>query len=237
MVIESKRGISHIEFIFSLLIFLAFIGVALFFFAPRGTTNVVENTLDYTYDAVLNKGSVEIHEYGVKLDQDALSSNNVDIVSVSIDDFQGNVRVEDLNGNVLDSRREGDMVYIAHGGNDFVYLMISEEFIERSLTGSGVVSEDYYEVSSLISGKVLSVKKINDLEDSYESDYDSLKKDIRLPAIIDFGFLLDFKDFNDGDVSADREDRKEEVFSKTGRLEILKEGGDREFGTLTVRVW
>jgi hypothetical protein len=234
MAIKSKRGVSHIEFIFSLLIFLGFMGTALFFFSPTGDTNVVGETLDYSFDRVLKEVETDVHTYGVKLDLDVLNGQGQNVVPIQIDNFLGNVRVEDVNGNVLESGRKGYLVYFKHDNKAFVYVKISEDFENRGLSSMEIPNTNGYEISSSISEKVISVKRVKTLKERYNSNYDSLKEEFRLPGIINFGFSLDS---DSEQIEADREGAKEEVFSKMERLETLKEDGSREFGSLLVKVW
>ena len=73
--IKVKKGISHIEIILAFVLFIGFVGFALFFFRPTDTSRLVDTSLIYTFDEIEKKAGVEVGEYVVKISDDIPEEN------------------------------------------------------------------------------------------------------------------------------------------------------------------
>jgi hypothetical protein len=230
-----KKGASHIEMILSLVIFVTAVTFALIFFSPVNNTRFSDTTIVYTFDEIEKFSAVEVKIYNVILDNSGgqlTSNDNAEVIIKGVDSSWG-VRVVDSNGVTLTSGRNGDSVYFSKvwpNTKESVSLMFSEEFVSGALsTGkTGAVLVGTHSVK-----KVLSEKKLGELKNEYESDYENLKgqSEFNLPNRIDFGFSL-------GSISAQREIPEGlEVFSEEKRVEVLGTDGKVRFETLRVEIW
>ena len=175
--VKNRKGTSHVEIILSVVIFLAFVGIALYFFSPKNTDRVIGTTQEYAFREIEKQASVVLETYGVNL-------NQIGPIGVGIDEIGGGgVRVENSAENVLSSGRTGEIVCINGGGNEFVYIYVSEDF---SSSGCGLSNGDYTLASSN-SRKVVSEKKLKLLQSKYNSDYSGLKEEFNLPGRVEFG--------------------------------------------------
>ena len=231
--INNKRGVSHVEIIISVVLFLGFVGLALFFFSPGDTDRLVDTTLIYAFDEVISNTSIDVESYSVILD----CSGGCNGAGIKIPGIDDNLEVSaiDENGVNLLSRREGDWVYVQNGGKDFFTIKYGEDFEENS--GVGQVSDSVYTLGASDSKKIISKKMMLALTESYDADYRSLKKDgFNLPDRIDFEFELTGL----GNPIKPNEIEKisgAEVFGKTERVEVIDEFGKTSFGELTISVW
>tara|TARA_Y100000310_G_C20663079_1_gene805892 strand:+ start:608 stop:1321 length:714 start_codon:yes stop_codon:yes gene_type:complete len=234
----SKKGAAHVEIILSIVLFLVFVGAAWVIFGPVDSDqSIIENILDRSFDEVERRAQTEILTYSVKLNRDDIVG---DVITIDLGRNFGNKqsRVEDVNGMKLSSEAiGGDLgkVNVAFGSSNFIYIMLSEDFPEGNVA-LGDPTVENYELSSYNSKKLLSVDGVEGLISSYESDYEGLKSQLRIPSQVDFSFGIVF---SDGERSETAEEIPEdvEVFSKIKRQEILRAEGEREFVEFGVKIW
>ena len=231
----NKRGVSHIEIVISVVLFLAFVGLALFFFSPGDTDRLVDTTLIYAFDEVISRASEDIESYSVILE---CSSGCEDVVGISITGVDPLLKVSAVNGegvNLPAERTSVDLVSVQRDGNTFFSIMFGENFLINS-GGSGA-DLPVYTLGASDSKKIISKEKIEELVVEYNTNYLSLKKDeFNLPDRIDFEFELDVFGLNIKPTEREKFSGGE-VFGKTERVEVINENGETSFGDLTIRVW
>ncbi len=238
----NTRGAGHIEFILSVVLFLGVVGFALFFFAPSGGNRTIESSLTYSFDEIIKDTEVEVDSYSVKINDNLVTSDSIVVEIKGIDDGK-KVRVESCGGDVLPSKRAGDIVYFDWkgglcDGKYFDIIKFSESFVE-STAPSDIPTLDlsYYEISSSSSSKIVSESELGRLEDDYEANYGSVKDGFNL-AGVDFSFSLSFIG-DDGPMIEPKATIPEglEVFSQSKRIEVLRREGKLEVADLVVKVW
>jgi hypothetical protein len=233
-----RRGAGHIEIILAFVLFVAFVGIALYFFSPTNTSRLVDTALIYTFDEVEDNATMEIDVVGVKMN---VLDPVIAVVILDID-TEKKVRVEDGDGNILSSGREGNKVTINRGDADFVFVMFAEDFMDMGEPGVNHES-NYYEIASTDTREVFSEKRFMALRENYlESDatYRSIKEEFNLPDRVDFGadLLLTESDGTVTTISLDKaKPERFEVFSDSKRIEVLRESGELSFGELRVKIW
>jgi hypothetical protein len=75
-----------------------------------------------------------------------------------------------------------------------------------------------------------------ELKNDYNSNYLGLKEKFNLPNRVNFGFSLIFDD-NSKIEGLRNVPRNTEVYSASGRVEVLRKDGKIEFANLVVRIW
>ena len=100
---------------------------------------------------------------------------------------------------------------------------------------TALFSEENYTIASTINKKVLSERKILELNESYYREYNGLREMLSLPGSVDFDFALLLR--NNEIVGERKLPQGQEVFSSFKREEVLLQNGEREFADLIVRVW
>ena len=234
-----KRGAGHVEMILAFVLFVGFVGFALFFFRPTNTDRLVDTTLTYAFSEIEKNTSTEMDVFGVKRSEGSPDKIIIRVETSEISDVK-NVRAEDVDGNVLPSERNGINVELHWEGEEFAFLKFNEDFDEGNIPkrrGGGplVHDESYYEIISSNSREVFSEKRFLGLKDSYEQDYYDVKKKFNLPNRVNWGAVLVL---SDNVIRMEREIPEGlDVFANSKRLEILRSDGTLEFGELSVKIW
>jgi|SRR3989344_3604717 len=230
-----KKGASHIEVILAFVLFIVSLSVLFYFFNPVNNTDVANSALDYLFREIVQENSVQLDIYSIKINS---SLGMPDVITLEINNIpmEENVSAETYDGIRLNSEREGNFVYLEHKNKEFIYLKFSEEF-DNSWKASQASNLDYsyYQLGLLNSRKILSGKRIVDLNYSYYQNYNSLKEILGVPSGVDFAFSLDF-----GDKKIEAQNLVPnglQVYSKTEKLEVGMDSGDIGFADLSVRVW
>ena len=108
-----KRGLSHIEVLFSFLIFVGFVMLALYFFSPFRSGRLVDTSLDYAMREVKKNVFVEVESFSYKLDVKELFDNGEAIGRIQIEDVDSlkKVAVKNRDEMEISAERNGDNVY------------------------------------------------------------------------------------------------------------------------------
>ena len=232
-----KRGSSHIEFVTAFVLFIGFLLFVLFFFKPGQRTSIGDSTLKYTLNEIAKNATITVELYSVKIEPGA--GGIPDTVAI---DFPGiesekKVRAEDLDGNRLPAKREGNTAKFDTNGKDRIKLVFSEDLEEfGTLTDASVVDDPaLYTLAIADERKVLSEKRLLELNASYGSDYANLKKNLNLPESVNFRFIASLSDSlivqNAG------YEKGGEVYADKVRKETLRTDGKIEYGELVVEIW
>lgn len=239
----NKRGISHVEVLLSFLVFMGFVIFALYFFSPLQSSRLVDSSLSYAFREVKQNAVSEIEVYSVLIPSEVKNEIGKSIKAIVGDAANPSdnekVRVEHKNGAVNAKEENGEVIFeiandFFNSDNGFAEIKFGEDFDEPELPSDQLVSENADVISSNVL-KLVSEKKIRDLESVYENDYVGLKNRFNLPSRINFGFKLEFE--ND-EVEADKNKPEGvEVFVKSERVEVLRIDGNTEFADLIVKIW
>ena len=233
-----KRGASHIEVILAVILFIGFVGAALYFFSPANSNRIVDSSLSYVFSEVKKNTRVDLDTYSVKLSQ----GNYAQIISLTINNINdmGNKkgeRVENKDYQKLESGKDGNTIHIKKEDNDFFYVMISEDFEGGNLNSGSPLPSEAYKKGISSSRKVISEKRARNLKSLYDDPekYQKLKEEFNIPRRVDFSFELEF--YNEESIEPEEEKAAGEVFSKDENVEVLRENGKTEFAILRVKVW
>lgn len=236
--IMEKRGLSHLEFVLSFVIFVGFIVFAFIFFNPLQTSRTLTSTMDYAWLEVSEEGKARVDTYSIYINPIASPIIELEIPGLLTTD---NSAVEDVNGNILPSfsytspggnRR----VAIQRNGNDFFRVKFSPEISNGpTMSGTLLTYEVQYRVSSSKSEELFIEDLLLELNNTYFSDYSGLKQDLNLPNRIDFGFVVSFADSEI--VSLNEIPENAEILSRSDKVEIIRSSGKREYGEVRVLVW
>ena len=230
-----KRGASHIEIVLAFVLFVAFVGFALYFFSPTDTKRLVDTTLIYAFDEIEKNTSVEVDFYNVKINENTPPTPNE--VRIDLGNINANKQpyAKDIDGNKISSDKDDRYVDIDRNGKDFIYIILSE-VIAPDVGIIGIHDTNYYTIASSDTRDIISERRFRELNNVYYVDYLKLKKEeFNLPARVNFGAELKF---SDGLISMDRPAPEGlDVFTESRRVEVLRENGKIEFGELRVSVW
>lgn len=232
-----KKGLSHIEFVVSFIIFIGFIVFSFAFFNPLSSQRTLKSTLDYAWIEVSQQGKEDVETYSVSIVSPIAPLE----LKIKINDvpLEYNASVEDIKGVPIPTYRDSaGIVYFTRNTIDDTFFRIK---YSRSLEDNGPVLSGaldlspHHAISSSDVKKLYSEKLFLDLNQSYYSDYSALKQDLNLPNRMDFGFIVSFQDSEIRAVNQIPDGV--EVLSKNDRAETIRSSGKREYVEVTVLVW
>src|SRR3989338_1265326 len=231
----NKRGLSHVEFVISLIIFTAFLLFSFIFFNPLNSGRTLKSSMDYAWIEVTNLAMMQIETYSVFIDSDILDP----FVAIKITVPSGYyASVEDIDGNnILSYVDDNKYVHFERPDDNFVKIKYSEAFTNGlPIVGRSLVEENY-EISSSKIEELYFESKFIELKNRYFEEYLVLKNEINLPNRIEFGFIVDFSDDTPNLNSLNEIPEEYEVLSKSDRVEVIRVNGKREYVDLRVFVW
>lgn len=235
-----KRGLSHLEVIFSFIIFMGAVGTALFFFDPASSYRLGEPSYKYIVKTIEDNLTTNVTIFGVESDSNNANSIIVNMklkegndkklgvkITKSLDDPSSiNYHIDDFNLGKITWKSQ----------DKFVYVLVSDDFdlIDNSLSGSIKDAK----IISVLAKKVKSEKRANGLKANYENNYFALRKFFGIGENVNFDFGIDFSSNRQDIESTGRvPSERVNIISTTKRAEILNNEGKFEFATLNVKVW
>lgn len=234
----NKKGLSHIEFVVSFVIFIGFIVFAFVFFNPLQSQRTLKSTMDYAWIEVSEEGREEVQTYSISI---VTPSFNPLELKIRIDGvpLEYNASVEDVNGIPIPTHRDSaGIVYFTRQTSSDKFFRIR---YSKSLSDSGPIlplSSDltsHYAISSSEIRDLYFEKLLLELNQSYYLNYLGLKQELNLPNRMEFGFVVTL---NNKQISAVNQIPEGiEVLSKNDRVEIIRISGQREYADLRVIVW
>jgi len=234
-----KRGISHIEFIISFIIFITFVAFAIFLFNPLKDSNITNSALPFTVNEITKNISIDLTIYSIKINKNLIPVNQK-IIAINLPNIltDEQVRVESYTGQVLKSKKEGNIIYIDFSNEEFVLIKSGKDFLpySQAFTEKPGINENYYVVASSSSEKIVSEKRLIELNNSYYKNYEELKNNLRVPSQTNFGFAIRFTE-QDKIVAQNQIPQGLDVFSYSKRTEILRINGESKFTEFEVKIW
>ena len=243
-----KRGMTHIEIVLSFVIFVVALAFALIFFSPGSGDRLIDSSLVYVLREIEKNTShdfivISVSINNEKIGDDESEGDEIHVINIEIEGIENEkmkTSAWTIDGTSLKSARLGDFVFIEDGSErwvdiEFIMIMFNEEF-EDDTVNEGVFQEEYYDIASSESKKVISERKFIELAKEYEEDYARLKESFNLPARVNFEFSLQFS--NSESIIAKKEIPENlEVFTEKKRVEVLRENNEVVFADLMVGVW
>lgn len=228
----NKRGISHLEVIFAFLMFISFVAFAIYFFNPLENKDSSEFKTRYILDNLIRNLSVEMVKYSVLINGSA--------VAIGLENDVSNLSayVEDYLGETISFNKVSDKVYVINsdGSKKLIVIRFSDQIEDLSNPSVGDSGNDNYSIASVNSEQILSEKKLKEMNESYNLDYNNLKNRLGIPANEDFSFSL-LIDGNEAINSGSKNPSSLQVFAFEKSLKILKANGRIVFGTIQIKIW
>ena len=231
-----KRGLSHIEFVVSFVIFIGFLVFAFIFFNPLQSQRTLKSTMDYAWIEVSEEGREDMESYSVSI----APLNPLDLkINIGGVPLGYNASVEDLNGNILATHRDSSgTVYFTRNsaGDNFFKIRYSSAFDDTGPAIPGATDlTGNYAISSSELKEIYFEKLFLELNQSYYSDYVALKQNLNLPSRVEFGFIVTLDNYRI--TAMNNIPDGIEILSKNDRVEIIRQNGQHEFAEVTVLVW
>ncbi len=241
MIIMLKKGLSHIEVILAFVLFISAVTAMFLIFNPQPQKNSNNQQLNQIMQKFERDATTNFVEFGVKIN--SINSNNVSILISNYSISGENASSEDYAGNTLQAyaQQQGSSYIVCIQGNplpNFLYLLLSPDVNQNSESGTCSVAgnESNYQIAGANSGTILSEKKILELNSSYYSNYNELKKTIGIPDNEEFSFEVVFDNKNSIEGS-NNIPQNVQVSALSNNIEVLRQNGDRQFAKIGVKIW
>ncbi len=234
----SRLGIaSHVGVVLSFVIFVTFITFIYIIVRPAVGTENNQNQFNYLKEALIERASTELTSVSVSIGTTSSC--------VQLNDFFDKVEISNRtiirneDGNVLVAEISGQDLLVK---GDAVFLKISESENFSSIgpktsscgrklnEGSGG-----YKFGLIKSEKNIFEKRIIQIIESYNNDYESLKEELNIAQGNEF--RLDFVYANGTIISTEEKEVLVSVFVDEFPIQYINKDSVRELGSLNIGIW
>lgn len=236
-IIKGKKSQMHIEMIMSFVLFVGFIIAILLFINPVKEQKVSMLALDNAQNQILKNVSSS-YSY-IPLILDSSVSESCFSVDNPLPALTSNLFVQNQNNNIIKSKLDSGKIYLEKIDDSKLYkFYFSNIFNVYSSIASDCLAldESAYSFGALSVESVVLYENLLKLNESYNSDYGSLKKELKISNNFDFTIY----DFNRTVLM--KGDSKNKVFSSNvlAREFVLNSAdkdNNKKEAILNLRVW
>ncbi|MEI6732091.1 MAG: hypothetical protein WCK90_05450 [archaeon] len=226
----NKRGSGNIEVLMAFVLFIGAVIVALYLLNPAKSANLEETSMNYAFGAIKNISFSEVESYSVKI---MSSENRVSIALLPTNPTNDLVSVEDYYGDMKSSYANGGIITFDKPSNNFTIIRFSHNIDSSSTPITGTSAP--YELSSSVTEDIVSESKFLAMNQTYYSDYESVKSSLKILASMEFSARM----YLPGkEILMTREiPQNRNVVSRNERMRVLRSDGSIVFGNLEVSMW
>lgn len=233
--------VSHVGVVLSFVIFVTFIIFIYIIVKPVVGTENKQNLLNHLKDVLIERSSTELTSVSVLIDtetpQTCVQLRNF----LNKTEIGNRVIVRNDAGEVLNAKISGQDLFVERNENEiFLKVYGSEEF---SITETGTISpcqqlsegSGGYIFGLIRSEKNIFEKRIIQIIESYNNDYESLKEELNIASGNEF--RLDFIYANGTIISTEEKEVLVSVFVDEFQIQYISKDAVRELGSLNVGIW
>ena len=231
-----KRGSGHFEMIVSFVFFVGFVFFLFMVLKPHDTSTLSSSVVGALYGSFEEEVYTNLSE--VFLRTDYVGGGSCFYVELPGGIFKyamvdGGSYVRDLDGVDVNSGLESGDLNV-DSTDDFFRVAVSPDFEDEGVIGCDVLPE--YELGGIVERRVVSYGALVEMKDRYYNDYDSLKVDLRIPAIFDFAIVSE--GFPDVVMEPSRGvSSSSEVVARDYLMEVLYSNGTIVREVFVLSVW
>ncbi len=237
--IKNRNG-SHVGFVVSFVLFVTFIVFMYAIISFRVDFGQEKaNSLNYIKAEVTDRVSENLTGVSVSIGHNNPQSC-VQLVDFFLKTGIGNrFIVRDDSGNILQSGKNGNDLFLERNGNFFLRVYGSEEFNASggSLSGCQPLSEvsQGYTIGISRDSTEFFESKVLNLFENYTQNYEALKKDMKVSSGDEFGFGFTYN--NGTEVRTPEENATINIYAERMAVQYIKRDAARESGFMDVMVW
>ncbi|MEK6873337.1 MAG: hypothetical protein AABW91_00680 [Nanoarchaeota archaeon] len=239
----NKTGSGHVEVIISFVLFIGFLGFIFIAFNPlkpssnSAIVNSVYNVLEENLSVELNKVSVNLNS--IPAGQNCFKLLNTGQLISDLSCNNQNILIKDKDNRKKPAQIINNEIVSGLSSDSNFYTIYCSDEVNPNL-GSFSLCEEYdetqYEVGIIVSSNYWSLKKLNDLRNNYQTNYDNTKKEF-VRETSDFGFITwDLNLSKEFDVTQEVP-KGLDVISKTLPINIIDSDANVTKHTITVMTW
>jgi len=235
----SRLGVvSHVGVVLSFVIFVTFIVFIYIIVKPAVGTENKQNLLNYLKEVLIESSSTELTSASVLIKENAQTC-------VQLRDFFDEIVIEDgvivrnNAGEVLDAKVSGQNLFVQRTESEiFLKVYKSEEFdiADGTISPCQPLSEGSggYIFGLIRSEKNIFEKRIIQIIESYNDNYESLKEELNIAGN---EFRLGFTYANGTSISTEEKEVLVSVFVDEFPIQYISKDAARELGSLNVGIW
>jgi len=238
---KSRLGVvSHVGVVLSFVIFVTFIIFIYVIIRPAVVTENKQNQLDYVKGVIIENSSANLVSASVLIGE--FPETCVQLVGFFDRVETGNrVIAKNNGGEVLNAKISGQDLYVEKNGEEiFLKIYGSEEF---DITETGTMSGCKY-LNEGPQGYVLGLvrieknifeKRIIQLIENYNNNYEDLKEELNIASGNDF--RLGFAYANGTVISTEEKEVLANVFIDEVSIQYISKNAGRDAGSLNIGIW
>jgi hypothetical protein len=236
---KGKRG-SHVEVVISFVIFMTFIFFIYLITQPTLKSEKKESSLENLANGLAEKASGNLTSVSASI---IATQDCADLINFFSAAGIGNkIITKSDEGNVLSSGISSQDLLVQRSGNLFFRVYESEEFAEETGTMTGCQSlaqGSGYSLGLIKEGKSIFETKIVKLIGDYNSDYDILKNELKIPQGNDFDFSFTYN--NGTEISTKNKGQTTassiNIYSRSIPVIYISKQAASESGLLNIKIW
>lgn len=230
---KGKKGAAHFEMIIAFVIFMGFVGFLFTIIKPYDTQVLTGSVIEGVFDSFKKETEVDFVKFFLRTEGTATSCHNATLLLELFSYELRNTKTFDLNGDSVNSNVDGEIIFLGDVPGYF-YVYSSETFGDTSFVCDNDGVDLDPRIGSVTQKKVLSLSKLQEIEESYINDYEGTRVLLGVPEIYDFTIVS-----NDVSISLERE-RPEtgDIIAKDFLAEVLDESEAKIINArFTLTVW
>lgn len=238
----SQRKGSHVGIVISFIMFVTFVFFFYIIIQPTITSESKKNLFDYLRGQTAYILSENVTEVSVIVNQQN-SSSCVELQDFFIKTGIGDKFIVRTDSGSVTSQKNINNLRIDRDGNLFFRIYGSEEFDVGggAISGCQILTENSgYTLGLIKTDKNVFETKIIDFIENYSTDYENMKKQLRIPAENEFGF--DFVYADGTNISAQNfqiqpPTSSTNIYVDEIQVQYISRDAAREAGLLRIKIW
>jgi len=236
MILFDKKG-SHVGIILSFVIFITFLIFIFTILEPNFKIKGAKtSTLETLEASIIDNLTINVEVIDVQFEVNPANCAQIQNTGswlpkkhLSVKDSTG-YRSFHKNNSAL------EILYVNGPGTFFkIYAHDDIESFELPSSCVNIVDPTMYNVSLIKSIEYISERRIAVLANSYNTNYDSLKTQLKIPKDSDFGFTFTF--WNGTDIRSGENESSTQIFSSTESVVVMDSLGNITIGKLNTRIF
>jgi len=238
---KSRLGvISHVGVVLSFVIFVTFVFFIYMIVRPAVATENKKNLLNNLNARIIENSSANLISASVSIGE--FPQDCAHLVGFFNRVETGNrIIARNADGEILEAKISGQDLYVRKNGDEtFLRISGSEEFDAAgtgSMSGCRLLNEgtNGYTLGLVRDEKKIFEKKIIQLIEAYNTDYENLKEELNVAAGNDF--RIGFTYANGTVISTEEKEISISVFIDESTILYIGRDGSREAGSLNAGIW
>lgn len=240
MLKQNNKKATHVGFVVSFVLFITFLVFMYAILSSRvDLGKEKQNSLNYAKAEIMERISGNMTSVSVSISEQGVQ-RCVRLIDFFLKTEMGNrFVVGSDSGDVLQSGKDGNDLFVERDRNIFFRVYGSEEFniSGEALRSCQALSEESegYSLGLSRDSKDIFESKVLRLFKNYTEDYGALKRDMRIGPGNEFGFGFAYN--NGTEIKTPEENATINIYAERTSIQYIKRDGTRESGFMEFMAW